>query len=102
MILLIIKVSNGTLVAAAVFLLPRLGSEVMKVVASWTRELCMNISEGHALDVGDDFSLKPGSHEEVVKCLSNWSVLYIGTGKGLLLQELAKQGNYWFFVMYLY
>ncbi|XXG65558.1 hypothetical protein AAC387_Pa05g3228 [Persea americana] len=70
-----------------------LGSEVMKVVASWTRELCMNISEGHALDVGDDFSLKPGSHEEVVKSLSNWSVLYIGTGKGLLLQELAKQGK---------
>ncbi|KAJ8641895.1 hypothetical protein MRB53_018589 [Persea americana] len=73
-----------------------LGSEVMKVVASWTRELCMNISEGHALDVGDDFSLKPGSHEEVVKCLSNWSVLYIGTGKVLKLVISQQPYMNWF------
>ncbi|KAL5554887.1 hypothetical protein UlMin_037123 [Ulmus minor] len=50
------------------------GTDVMEVVASWTKTLCTDISQPHNLD------------------LSTWSVLDIGTGNGLLLQQLAKQG----------
>ncbi|MQM19683.1 hypothetical protein Taro_052691 [Colocasia esculenta] len=55
------------------------GMEVMDTVASWTKNLCTSMSQH---DVGDD----------VPKDLSSWSVLDIGTGNGLLLQELARQG----------
>ncbi|XP_004303333.1 PREDICTED: methyltransferase-like protein 10-like isoform 2 [Fragaria vesca subsp. vesca] len=43
------------------------GADVMEVVAAWTKTLCIDVSQG-------------------------WSVLDIGTGNGLLLQELSKLG----------
>ncbi|KAL6993983.1 hypothetical protein U1Q18_012093 [Sarracenia purpurea var. burkii] len=66
------------------------GVEVMETVASWTKNLCIGISQGHLVNhAGDD---KSGPVEQSEKDLSSWSVLDVGTGNGLLLQELAKQG----------
>jgi EEF1A lysine methyltransferase 2 len=47
----------------------------MDTIVSWTKNLCIKTET-------DDVS------EE----LSSWNVLDIGTGNGLLLQALAKQG----------
>ncbi|XP_077221253.1 uncharacterized protein LOC143854984 [Tasmannia lanceolata] len=68
------------------------GVDVMETVAGWTKNLCLNISQGHTQNMGNDVSCKSESVEEVSKYLSDWSVLDIGTGNGLFLQELAKQG----------
>lgn len=62
----------------------------MEIVASWTKNLCIDISQGHLSNHVDD--IKAEDTEQVSKHLSSWSVLDIGTGNGLLLQELAKQG----------
>ncbi|KAL9427720.1 hypothetical protein AB3S75_029826 [Citrus x aurantiifolia] len=66
------------------------GADVMDVVASWTKSLCISISQGHMLNHVEDLKSEPV--EENDKYLSSWSVLDIGTGNGLLLQELSKQG----------
>ncbi|KAG5528065.1 hypothetical protein RHGRI_028862 [Rhododendron griersonianum] len=66
------------------------GAEVMETVASWTKSLCTDICQGHLLNPVDDD--ESGSVEQSCKDLISWSVLDIGTGNGLLLQELAKQG----------
>ncbi|XP_050230039.1 uncharacterized protein LOC126679142 [Mercurialis annua] len=60
------------------------GSDVMDVVVSWTKSLCIKISQGHTSNHVDV--------EQDDKYLSSWSVLDLGTGNGLLLQELDKQG----------
>lgn len=77
----------------------------MDVVASWTKSLCISISQGHMLNHVEDLKSEPV--EENDKYLSCWSVLDIGTGNGLLLQELSKQGytlrfclQFWYFVVY--
>ncbi|XP_038984569.1 EEF1A lysine methyltransferase 2-like [Phoenix dactylifera] len=65
------------------------GVEVMEVLVTWTKNLCASMCPGP--NMADDKSCKSessDSHRE----LSSWSVLDIGTGNGLLLQELAKQG----------
>ncbi|XP_057972422.1 uncharacterized protein LOC131160607 [Malania oleifera] len=66
------------------------GADVMDTVASWTKSLCIDISLGHFPSHVDDVKLEP--IEQDVKDLSSWSVLDVGTGNGLLLQELSKQG----------
>ncbi|QHO39486.1 hypothetical protein HN873_013452 [Arachis hypogaea] len=66
------------------------GADVMEVVASWTKDLCVDISQGRIPNHVDD--VKAEASELGNKVLSSWSVLDIGTGNGLLLQELAKQG----------
>lgn len=46
-------------------------------------------------------NFKSGSVEQAEKDLARWRVLDVGTGNGLLLQELAKQGyheNFYFMV----
>ncbi|KAM7524251.1 hypothetical protein LguiA_014153 [Lonicera macranthoides] len=55
------------------------GAGVMEMVASWTKSLCVDICKGQLSNHHDD-------------SISSWSVLDLGTGNGLLLQELAKQG----------
>ena len=62
----------------------------MDTVTSWTKTLCIDISQGHMPNHIDE--TKPEPVEQDDKYLSCWSVLDIGTGNGLLLQELAKQG----------
>ncbi|KAJ4847532.1 hypothetical protein Tsubulata_003959 [Turnera subulata] len=66
------------------------GSDVMDTVASWTKGLCIAVSQGYNANNINEF--KSESVEQDAKCLSGWSVLDIGTGNGLLLQALAKQG----------
>ncbi|KAK4367946.1 hypothetical protein RND71_011738 [Anisodus tanguticus] len=66
------------------------GGDVMENVASWTKGLCMDICRGHLPNhIADASSESVEQHE---KDVLGWSVLDIGTGNGLLLQELAKQG----------
>ncbi|KAM7520295.1 hypothetical protein LguiB_019257 [Lonicera macranthoides] len=68
------------------------GCDVMETVASWTKSLCFDISQGNLPDhLGDSISESIGQGE---KHLASWSVLDVGTGNGLLLQELAKQGYF--------
>ncbi|KAK9700229.1 hypothetical protein RND81_08G225100 [Saponaria officinalis] len=66
------------------------GPEVMDTVASWTKGLCIDISKRRMLNTvsGD----KSGQNDHEVHDLSDWSVLDLGTGNGLLLQEIAKHG----------
>ncbi|XP_022771966.1 EEF1A lysine methyltransferase 2-like isoform X2 [Durio zibethinus] len=67
------------------------GADVMDTVTSWTKSLCSQISQGYMPNHVDE--AKPESVQLDDKYLSCWSVLDIGTGNGLLLQELAKQGE---------
>lgn len=60
----------------------------MQVVASWTKSLCIDISQRRTPNDGDNTKSFPV--EQGDKYLSGWSVLDIGTGNGLLLQELSK------------
>lgn len=62
----------------------------MEMVASWTKSLCLDISQGHLQNYVNDAYCETVRQDE--KDLSTWSVLDVGTGNGLLLQELAKQG----------
>ncbi|MCD7456404.1 hypothetical protein HAX54_031636 [Datura stramonium] len=66
------------------------GGDVMENVVSWTKGLCMDICKGHLPNHVADADSEPVGRRE--KDMSSWSVLDIGTGNGLLLQELAKQG----------
>ncbi|XP_042505586.1 EEF1A lysine methyltransferase 2-like [Macadamia integrifolia] len=66
------------------------GAEVMDVVASWTKNLCIDIAQGRVQNLVNDVGSE--SAEQAAKDLSGWSILDVGTGNGLLLQELAKQG----------
>ncbi|KAM3238689.1 EEF1A lysine methyltransferase 2 isoform X1 [Capsicum annuum] len=64
------------------------GADVMEIVASWTKALCTGICQNHLSNhVGDG---EPVGLPQ--KDSADWSVLDIGTGNGLLLQEFAKQG----------
>ncbi|KAK6266607.1 hypothetical protein QUC31_017444 [Theobroma cacao] len=66
------------------------GADVMDTVTSWTKSLCIDSSQCHMPNHVDEAKPEPVEHGD--KYLSCWSVLDIGTGNGLLLQELAKQG----------
>ncbi|KAK1301448.1 hypothetical protein QJS10_CPB12g00309 [Acorus calamus] len=66
------------------------GVEVVESVVTWTKNLCINNSQGRTLD--SDVTLQCESDDMVGKDLSSWSVLDVGTGNGLLLHELAKLG----------
>lgn len=65
------------------------GVEVMDTVASWTRNLCLIMIQPSNVAEGSNCKCETGDY---VNDLSTWSVLDIGTGNGLLLHELAKQG----------
>lgn len=81
-----------------IFCMFRFGVDVMEVVASWTKALCVEISQGHIPNGVDE--VKAEADKLGDKVLSTWSVLDIGTGNGLLLQELAKQGYGFAFCSY--
>ncbi|XP_004232013.1 uncharacterized protein [Solanum lycopersicum] len=66
------------------------GGDVMENVVSWTKGLCMDICKSHLPNHVADADSEPVGQREID--ISGWSVLDIGTGNGLLLQELAKQG----------
>lgn len=66
------------------------GADVMEMVASWTKGLCVDISQRKIQNHHDNDDSEFVSQEE--KEIAAWSVLDVGTGNGLLLQELFKQG----------
>lgn len=61
----------------------------MSVIASWTRNISVDISHGCIPNLSD---FKSESNEQFEKDLARWRVLDVGTVNGLLLQELVKQG----------
>ncbi|XP_028549575.1 EEF1A lysine methyltransferase 2 isoform X2 [Dendrobium catenatum] len=64
------------------------GAEVMDTVVAWTKSLCLNLPQYRiAVDNNGKYA-----SDDISNRLSCWSVLDIGTGNGLLLQELAKIG----------
>ncbi|KAI0522791.1 hypothetical protein KFK09_005176 [Dendrobium nobile] len=64
------------------------GAEVMDTVVAWTKSLCLNLPQYRiAVDNNGKYA-----SDDISNRLSGWSVLDIGTGNGLLLQELAKIG----------
>lgn len=65
------------------------GVEVMDILVDWIKNLCSNTSQGLN---ADDSSNNKAESSDINKELSSFSVLDIGTGNGMLLQELAKQG----------
>ncbi|GAB2288881.1 hypothetical protein Dimus_023188 [Dionaea muscipula] len=67
------------------------GTDVMETVASWTRSVCSSITQRNMSNRVDDDG-KPEPVEQEYQDLSTWTILDIGTGNGLLLQELAKHG----------
>ena len=78
-------------VGCLIKLLFRFGIEVTDAMMTWTKGLCANMSQGwNAADYSSNTSESRGSNTD----LSSLSVLDIGTGNGLLLQEFAKQGNF--------
>lgn len=67
------------------------GIEVTDAMMTWTEGLYANMSQcWNAADNNSNTSESRGSNTD----LSSLSVLDIGTGNGLLLQEFAKQGNF--------
>jgi 2-polyprenyl-3-methyl-5-hydroxy-6-metoxy-1,4-benzoquinol methylase len=62
----------------------------MDTVAVWTKSLCNIIRGGIP---SDHDNIKSEVDENL---FSNYPVLDVGTGNGLLLQALAKQGYYLF------
>ncbi|KAD1748763.1 hypothetical protein E3N88_42348 [Mikania micrantha] len=66
------------------------GADVMEMVASWTKDLCVDIAQKQLQNHHDNENSEHSS--EVDRDLAAWTVLDVGTGNGLLLQELAKQG----------
>ncbi|KAI3500172.1 hypothetical protein L1887_35989 [Cichorium endivia] len=68
------------------------GADVMEMVASWTKGLCVDISQKQMQNHHDNVNDNSDLDKQGEKDLADWSVLDVGTGNGLLLQELAKQG----------
>ncbi|CAA6665431.1 unnamed protein product [Spirodela intermedia] len=66
------------------------GTDVMNTVAAWTKNLCASMPQN--VNVANDVAVRNNSDDHAVKDLFGWTVLDIGTGNGLLLQEFAKQG----------
>lgn len=72
----------------------------MEIVSSWTKSLCIDISKGNIPNHADEIKSEPA--EDGDNYLSTWSVLDIGTGNGLLLQELAKLGYAFLFSEFIF
>ncbi|KAF2951712.1 uncharacterized protein [Oryza sativa Japonica Group] len=63
------------------------GADVMDTMAVWTKKLCIDIINGGTPSGNESINCEVDE-----KQLSNYPVLDVGTGNGLLLQALAKQG----------
>ncbi|CAN8275829.1 unnamed protein product [Cochlearia groenlandica] len=71
------------------------GDDVMEIVTSWTKDLCIDISR-RDMSVSNNHDVVDtetnDQEEEADKYLSCWNVLDLGTGNGLLLHQLSKEG----------
>ncbi|KAM3331980.1 hypothetical protein ACQJBY_027689 [Aegilops geniculata] len=63
------------------------GADVMDTVAIWTKKLCVSFFQGGLSSANDNIKFEVDD-----KHLFDYPVLDLGTGNGLLLQALAKQG----------
>ncbi|KAM3350874.1 hypothetical protein ACQJBY_023119 [Aegilops geniculata] len=63
------------------------GTDVMDTVAIWTKKLCVSFFQGGLSSANDNIKFEVDD-----KHLFDYPVLDLGTGNGLLLQALAKQG----------
>lgn len=74
------------------------GEEVMETMAAWTARVCIAVAAGMPCSNVDGFSLGTRGLVDISAGgsmaleLANWNVLDLGTGNGLLLHALAKQG----------
>lgn len=74
------------------------GDGVMDTMAAWTAKICTSVAAGLCADNLDGFSLLSISDLDIftesrmASELASWNVLDIGTGNGVLLHALAKQG----------
>lgn len=70
----------------------------METMAAWAARICIAVAAGLPCDNVDGFALGTRELEHVgaggsmALELANWNVLDLGTGNGLLLHALAKQG----------
>ncbi|KAL1192358.1 hypothetical protein V5N11_005114 [Cardamine amara subsp. amara] len=64
------------------------GDDVMEIVTSWTKDLCVEIEKRNVSETGVETEV----NDQADKYLSSWNVLDLGTGNGLLLHQLAKEG----------
>jgi hypothetical protein len=70
----------------------------METMAAWTARICIAVAAGLPCDNIDGFALGTRELEHVSAGgsmaleLANWNVLDLGTGNGLLLHALVKQG----------
>lgn len=71
------------------FCFGRFGADVMDTVAIWTKKLCVNFMQGGTSSTNDNNNCEVDD-----KHFFNYPILDLGTGNGLLLQALAKQGYY--------
>lgn len=62
----------------------------MEIVTSWTKDLCIEISQRNMSVSENDVNTEV--NDQADKYLSSWNVLDLGTGNGLLLHQLAKEG----------
>jgi hypothetical protein len=76
----------------------RFGEEVMETVAAWTARICVAVAAGLPWDPVNGFAMAPRGLSELSSGgsmaleLANWNVLDLGTGNGLFLHALFKQG----------
>ncbi|CAM6046202.1 unnamed protein product [Sphagnum compactum] len=74
------------------------GEEVMETVAAWTARICVAVAAGLPWDPVNGFAMAPRGLSEMSSGgsmaleLANWNVLDLGTGNGLFLHALFKQG----------
>ncbi|KAH8965167.1 hypothetical protein BDL97_04G104700 [Sphagnum fallax] len=74
------------------------GEEVMETVAAWTARICVAVAAGLPWDPVNGFAMAPRGLSELSSGgsmaleLANWNVLDLGTGNGLFLHALFKQG----------
>ncbi|KAL1569417.1 EEF1A lysine methyltransferase 2 [Salvia divinorum] len=66
------------------------GPDVMENMATWTKNVFLEISQHNLPNHVDSSNCLPAGQPD--KYLSGWSILDVGTGNGLLLQELSKLG----------
>lgn len=70
------------------------GDEVMETMAAWTARVCVSVAAGLPCDDVDVLGTREAVFAvgSVALELASWNVLDLGTGNGLLLHALAKQG----------
>lgn len=79
----------------------------METMAAWTAKICVAVAAGLPCDSVDGFSMGPrglvdsSAGGSMSLELTNWNVLDLGTGNGLFLHALLKQGYIFYLLLHL-